>query len=85
MQVAPEIAGMLAADAEPEQAGRKVRLAGNGGSAFDGRLDAAEAGGVPEDPHRAADRVGALAAAPDVKDTTAPKPDMKVRATACVG
>jgi hypothetical protein len=54
---------MFAADAEPQQAGRKVGLAGNGHSALDGRLDAAQARGVANYLHRSADGVGALGAA----------------------
>jgi hypothetical protein len=48
LEVAPEVVGMFAADAEPSQFGRKVGLARNGGSAFDGRLDAAQTRGVPD-------------------------------------
>jgi hypothetical protein len=41
---------MLAPDAEAQQTGREVGLAGNGGSAFHARLDAAQARGVTDDP-----------------------------------
>jgi len=58
---------MLASDAEPQQSGRKVGLAGNRGSAFDGRLDAAQARGMADDPHRSADGVGAPGPALDVE------------------
>jgi hypothetical protein len=51
---------MFASDAEPQQSGRQVGLAGNGGSALDGRLDAPEARGVADDSHRPADGVGAF-------------------------
>ena len=58
---------MLASDAEPQQPGRKVGLAGDRGAAFDRRLDAAQARGVADDPHRPADGVGALGTAVDVE------------------
>ena len=54
---------MLASDAEPQQPGRQVGLAGNCGSTFDGRLDAAQACRMTDDFHRSADGVGALGAA----------------------
>ena len=58
---------MLAADAKPQEPGREVILAGNGGSAFDGRLDAAQAGCVADDPNGSADGVGTIGASEDVE------------------
>src|SRR5919197_2770601 len=64
VEVGPEVLDVLAADAEPEQGGWQVLLAGDGGAAFDGRFDRAETGGVPDDPQGLADgvRAGRVAA-----------------------
>ena len=71
---------MFASDAEPQQPRLQVGLAGNGGSALDGRLDP---------PRLVAWRMirtdrqtaSARSAPPSTsKDTTAPKPAMKLRA-----
>jgi hypothetical protein len=69
---------MFASDAEAQQSGRKVGLARNRGSAFDGRLDAAQAGGMADDPDRSADGVGGSAPPSTSDDTTAPKPRRRV-------
>jgi hypothetical protein len=62
-----------------------VGLARNGGAAFDGRLDAAQAGGMADDLHRSADGVGGLRPALDVERHHGPKPAMTLRAVACAG
>ena len=85
LEVAPEVVGMFAADAEPQQSGREVGLAGDGGSAFDRRLDAAQARGVADDLHHRQTASACSAPPCTSKDTTAPKPAMKLRAVAWVG
>jgi len=76
---------VLAADVETQQARREVRLAGDGGATFDGRLDAAETRGVSDDPDRSAGRVGRLCALPHVEVTTPLKPLIELRAVAWLG
>ena len=57
VEVGPEVFDVLAADAEPQQRGWQVLLAGDGGATLDRGLDGAETRGVPDDLHAFTDGV----------------------------
>src|SRR5207302_8781765 len=51
VEVVPEVVDVFAADAQAQQPGRHVFLAGEPAAPLDGAFDAAQAGGVDDDLH----------------------------------
>ena len=67
LEVGPEVVRVFDANAEPEQAGREVVLARDGGAALDRGLDRSEAGRMTDQFDALADEVGRRCAAGNVE------------------
>ena len=85
VEVGPEVLDVLDADRQPHQAsGTSARLGRPAAAPLEGRLDAAEAGGVHPQPGRVGDPLGIGGVTDDLDATIAPKP-RTTGGTACPG
>ena len=67
IEIRPEVFDILDSNAQAEESGRKMFLSGNGGSAFHGGLNRAQAGGVLDELQPGADCVGGWSIAANVE------------------